>query len=125
MGTSDETKASAAYDTNGLVTSVTQAAGDNSLSAVTTVTYTPLGDVLTTDGPLSGSADTTTFRYDAARRQTGMVSADPDGGGSLKRRAQKTTYDGAGRVTDVEVGTVNGTSDSDWSAFASAQKVTT
>ncbi|MBO9712640.1 RHS repeat-associated core domain-containing protein [Sphingomonas sp.] len=125
VGTSDETKTTVAYDTNGNVTSLTQAAGDNSLSAVTAATYTPLGDVLTVDGPLSGNGDTTTFRYDAARRQTGAISADPDGGGSLKRRAQKTTYDSVGRATDVEIGTVNGTSDSDWSAFVSAQKVTT
>ncbi|MES2444197.1 MAG: RHS repeat-associated core domain-containing protein [Pseudomonadota bacterium] len=124
LGTADEVKTTIGYDSNGNVTSATEAAGDNSLSAVTTATYTPMGDLLTVDGPLSGTADTTTFRYDAARRREGVISADPDGGGALKRRAQKFTYDITGRVTDAEIGTVNGTTNTDWTAFASAKKLT-
>ncbi len=81
------------------------------------------GNVASLDGPLSGSADTTTYRYDAARQQVGMISPDPDGGGALKRRALRRTYDGEGQVTLTEQGTVNGTTDTDWSAFVSLQQV--
>ncbi len=125
VGTSDEVKTTIGYDSAGNVTSVAKGAGDNSLTATTTATYTALGDVATMDGPLAGTADTTTFRYDAARRRVGVISADPDGAGALKRRAQKTTYDTAGRPTVDEVGYVNGTSDTEWAAFVSAQAVTT
>ncbi len=42
------------------------------------MTYDAMGS-LTVDGPLSGTADTTPFRYDAARRRTATISPDPDG----------------------------------------------
>ncbi|MCW3847696.1 hypothetical protein OF829_10630 [Sphingomonas sp. LB-2] len=124
VGTADEVKSTVAYDGNLNTTSVTTAAGDSSLSAVTAFTYSAAGDVLTVDGPLSGTSDTTTYRYDADRRLIGIISPDPDGGGSLKRRAEKRTYDADGNLTVVEIGTVNGTTDTDWAAFASAQQVT-
>lgn len=125
VGTADEVKTAIGYDSFGNVTSVTSGAGDNSLAATTTATYNAKGDVVTVDGPLAGTGDTTTYRYDGARRMTGVVSADPDGAGALKRRAQKIGYDGAGRVTAVERGTVTGTDDTAWAAFAPAEKVTT
>ncbi|MCR5869376.1 MULTISPECIES: RHS repeat-associated core domain-containing protein [unclassified Sphingomonas] len=125
VGTPDESKTTIAYNANRNVTSVTRGAGDNSLTAVTAATYSPLGDVLTVDGPLSGTADTTTFRYDAARRAVGSISADPDGGGSLKRRALKLVRDIAGRVTETARGTVTGTDDTAWAAFSTAEKLTT
>jgi YD repeat-containing protein len=53
------------------------------------------------------------------------VSPDPDGGGSLKPRAQRVTIDGHGLVTKVEQGAVNSQSDTDWTAFASLQEVQT
>jgi hypothetical protein len=87
-------------------------------------TYTALGDVASVDGPLSGSADTMTYRYDAARRRVGTIAPDPDGAGSLKRAASKITYDAAGRVTVTEAGTVAGTSDTDWAGFTSLQQLT-
>lgn len=125
VGTADETKTTIAYDANRNVTGVTTAAGDNSLTATTTSTYTPQGDVLTVDGPLAGTADTTTYRYDAARRLVGVISADPDGAGTLVRRAQKLVYDTAGRVTETISGTVTGTTDAAWAALSPAEKVTT
>ncbi len=125
VGTADESKTTIAYNANRNVSSVTSGAGDNSLTAVTAATYSPLGDVLTVDGPLSGTADTTTYRYDAARRAVGSISADPDGGGSLKRRALKLVRDSAGRVTETERGTVTGTDDTAWAAFSTAEKLTT
>lgn len=125
VGTADEVKAAVAYDANGNVTSTSRGAGDGSLTAITTATYTAKGDLQTVDGPLAGADDTATYRYDAMRRVTGAISADPDGGGALKRRAQKLGYDSAGRVTQVERGTVTGTDSTAWAAFAPAEKVTT
>lgn len=120
----DEVKAEIAYDAHGNVTSVTRKAGDNSLVSTTTATYDAVGNVATVDGPLSGSADTTTYRYDARRQLVGAISADPDGG-TATHRATRNTYDVAGRLTDVEVGTVSGTDNTAWAAFSPAQKTTT
>lgn len=124
-GTSDEVKTTIGYDANGNMSSVAKGNGTGILTAATTATFDAMGNLKTVDGPLSGTADTTTYRYDADRRQVGTISADPDGAGPLKRRARKTTYDVAGRPTTVEIGTVIGTTDTDWAAFASAQQVTT
>ncbi|MBO9706654.1 MAG: HNH endonuclease [Caulobacter sp.] len=49
-------------------------------------------------------AFTTGYRYDAARRLTGTISADPDGAGPRAFRATRNTYDAAGRLTRVETG---------------------
>lgn len=125
IGTADEVKTTIGYNSNLLPTTVTKAAGDGSLTATTTVGYDDVGNVQTVDGPLPGTADTTTYRYDADREQVGVISADPDGGGALKRRAVRTTYNDRGIATLVETGTVNGTADSDWSAFSSLQQVAT
>lgn len=40
----------------------------------------------------SPSAYTTAFRYDSAHRQTGVIRPDPDGAGSIKYAAIRTTY---------------------------------
>ena len=125
VGAADEAKTTIGYNSNLLPTTVTKAAGDNSLTATTTVGYDDVGNVQTVDGPLAGTADTTTYRYDADREQVGVISADPDGGGALKRRAVRTTYNVRGVATQVETGTVNGTADTDWSAFSSLQQVAT
>jgi RHS repeat-associated protein len=123
-GTADEVKTTIAYDANGNVTSETVAAGDNSLSATTTRTYDPSGNLLTVDGPLAGTADTTRYRYNGARQLVGVVSPDPDGSGSLKNRAVRNSYTN-GLLTKVEQGTVNSQSDTDWAAFASLQETDT
>ena len=124
VGTADEVKTTLAYDANANTTSATTAAGDNSLSATVGRTYDAAGNLLTVDGPLSGTADTVTYRYDADRQRLGMISPDPDGAGALKRRAVKTTYNADGQPTIMEAGNVDGTSDGDWAAFASAQQAT-
>jgi RHS repeat-associated protein len=125
VGTADEVKSTIAYDANGNVSSVTRAAGNGSLTATIAYTYDALGNRLTADGPLAGTADTTTWRYDAARRQVGAIAPDPDGTGAHLQAAVRTTYDTAGRVTKVETGTVAGTTDANWAAFASATQRTT
>lgn len=95
---------------------MSQGAGDSSLTATVTNAFTDDGDVQSTDGPLSGSGDTTVFHYDAMRQRTGIVGPDPDSGGSLHNRALRYTYDGDGQVTKVERGTAPSQSDSDWTS---------
>jgi RHS repeat-associated protein len=125
VGTADEVKTSISYDTNGLPNLVSTGAGNGSLTATTSITYDDVGNVQTVDGPLAGTADTARYRYDAARQLVGVVSPDPDGGGALKPRAQRITYDAKGRMTLKETGSVNSQSDSDWAGFTSLQQVTT
>jgi len=130
IGTADETRTTYSYGTSGtannlLPVSVTVAAGDGSISETTTFTHDSLGNKLTEDGPLAGSADTTRWRYDAMRRVVGVITPDPDGGGPMKFRATRNTYDAAGRLVKVEVGTVNSQSDADWALFVPIQTVET
>ncbi|NIJ20938.1 RHS repeat-associated protein [Sphingomonas naasensis] len=131
-GTSDEIVASITYGpqvagtgNNLLPVSVIKGSGSFSLLATTSYTYDDSGDLLTVDGPMAGSADTTRYRYDNLRRRIGVTSPDPDGAGPLKPRAQKITYDPKGRATQLEIGNVNSQSDADWVGFVSAQQVTT
>lgn len=125
VGTADETKTTIGHDANFLPNSVTTGAGDASLVATTTSTRDAIGDVVSIDGPLAGADDTTTYRYVGGRRLEGVISADPDGAGALKRRAQRLTYTADGQVATVERGTVTATDDTAWAAFAPAEKVTT
>jgi RHS repeat-associated protein len=125
-GTADETKAVIAYETGNLrATSVTTGDGSGALSAITSMTYDAIGNVKTVDGPLSGSADTITYRYDAARQLVGVVAPDPDGAGARKPTAQRITYRSDGQTEKRETGTVNSASDGDWSAFVAAEAVET
>lgn len=100
------------YNANLLPASVTRGAGDGSLQATSTLTYTAAGDVLTVDGPLPGADDTTRYYRDAARQLLGSVGPDPDGGGGLLRRAARTSYDNWGRPTQMDVGTAADQGDS-------------
>ncbi len=127
VGTTDEVRQTVQYGAAGvannlLPTVVTQQDRTGALTASVTTIYTANGDVASVDGPLPGSDDTTYYRYDAGRRPVGVVGPDPDGAGSLMRRAQRVTYDAAGRPTQVEQGVVNGISDGDWSGFVSLQQ---
>lgn len=125
VGTASESRQVMAYDTDNLrTTSVTARDGTGALSATSAFTYDQIGNRLTVDGPLSGSADTTRYRYDTARRVIGVVGPDPDGGGSLKHRAVHMTYIN-GLQTSVEQGNVNSQSDGDWASFAESQRVET
>ncbi len=123
VGTVDEVKTSISYNANGHPITVTKGAGNGSLTATTSIGYDDVGNVLTVDGPLSGAADTVRYRYDAARQLVGVTSPDPDGGGALKPRAQRVTYDPKGRATLVETGNVDSQSDGDWAGFASQQQL--
>jgi len=130
-GGSDEVKTTVGYGpqtagtANNLnLVSVSTGSGDGALTATAAATYDDIGNRLTVDGPLSGSADTTRMRYDAIRRVVGVVGPDPDGAGSLKHRAARYTYNADNQVTVAETGTVNSQSDSDWAAFSSLRQVT-
>jgi hypothetical protein len=89
------------------------------------MTYDAKGDLLTVDGPLSGTADTTRLRYNGARQTIGAISPDPDGGGPHKHRAQRVSYGAWGQAIKAESGTVNSQSDSDWAAFSPLEAVET
>lgn len=116
-GTADEVVSTVGYGSQLLPISATKRSGDSSLAATSSFAYDASGNLTSVDGPLAGTADTTTVRYDAARQVIGKISPDPDGAGVLKPRATRYSYVN-GRVSKVEVGTVNSPSDADWAAFS-------
>src|SRR5215210_256791 len=118
----DEARVTLGYDARGNATSITGRNGTGTLSVTSTATYDGMGNMLTVDGPLAGTADTTRYRYNTARDVIGTVGPDPDGAGTLKHRAVRNTYTN-GLMTRQELGTVNSQSDPDWAAFAPAETV--
>lgn len=132
-GTADESRTNIVYGTVGvannlLATAMTRKAGDDSVVATTKTGYDAVGNAISVDGPLSGTADTTAYHYNADRQLTGIVSPDPDGTGTgnpLKPRAVRTTYNNDGQPTLVERGTVVDQTDPAWLAFAPLQQVAT
>lgn len=132
VGGADETKAvisfgpqTAGVANNLLPVSVTSGSGNGTLSATASMAYDNIGNRITIDGPLSGTADTTKFRFDAVRRTVGVIAPDPDGAGGRVHEAQRVTYNGDGQATSNEIGTVTDQSDAAWSAFSSQQQVVT
>lgn len=115
---------SSSTPSNLLLTSVTQRSGDGALSAVATFSYDSRGNRVAVDGPLAGTADTITTRYDILRRVVGVVGPDPDGTGPLKRRATRNSYNDDDQPTTIDRGTVEGLSESNWSAFATLERTT-
>ena len=106
-GTANETKVTIEYNTPNLQpTKVTTAAGDGSISSSIAYAYDTRGNLTGVDGPLAGTDDTTTYIYDANDRRRGVIGADPDGGGTRLRQAERYSFDGASRVTKIESGTV-------------------
>lgn len=119
-GTADETKTTFSWSNQLILTGATRANGAGTLAATTTITPDGVGNARTIDGPLPGTADTTTVRYDPMRRVTGTIEPDPDGGGPLKRRAIRYEYYPAGQLKQQDVGTVTDPSDTAWGAFSTA-----
>src|SRR5690606_25373691 len=74
------------------------------------------------DGPLSGTSDTNYYFYDAEKRLTGVISPDPDGAGTLPRRAARYVY-ANGLLARTEIGTITGTDSSAWATFTVLQQV--
>lgn len=120
-GTANELVVELAYDNtqaeNLQPVSITREAGNATLTQTTAFTYDHLGNTLTVDGPLAGTADTSRMRYDAAGQLIGTVGPDPDGGSSLRHLATRLTYNDDGQVTVSEAGWVQSQSDSDWNNF--------
>ncbi|WP_341021731.1 RHS repeat-associated core domain-containing protein [Brevundimonas diminuta] len=130
-GTADEVKTITAYQagsasvgSNLLPITVTTRSGDGSLSATTTTQYDEIGNVVAVDGPLAGAADTVRYRYDQGRRLIGTIQPDPDGAGAARAVAERRTFNALALPGAVEKGTVAGTTEADWSAFAPTEKLT-
>jgi RHS repeat-associated protein len=122
-GTADEGKVIVAYNNSLLPSSVTDQNGTGSVISTSSMTYTPSGDLNTVDGPLSGTSDTTKYRYDADRELIGVTSPDPDAGGAMLPRANRLTYRADGQVSKVELGTVTDQTDAAWANFAPIQTI--
>ncbi|WP_284223564.1 RHS repeat-associated core domain-containing protein [Brevundimonas denitrificans] len=107
---------------NLLPISSSRGSGATPVMAEVETTWTPQGDVLTVDGPLSGTADTTTYVYDTSdpRQRIGVIGPDPDGG-ALLNRAQRLTYNSRGQVTLAETGTASGGTWANFSALLKSQ----
>ncbi|SFK68391.1 RHS repeat domain-containing protein, partial [Caulobacter sp. UNC279MFTsu5.1] len=132
VGAADEIKSTIAYQagaastaSNLLPVAMSSGSGDGALTATTTMTYGPNGDVETVDGPLAGAADVTRNYYNADREVIGTINPDPDGAGALLYRATRTTYADDGQVTSVETGTATNQSDTGMSSFNPLQTVNT
>jgi len=122
LGTSAENRTTINFGGSGSVNnlyplSVTTQSGDGGLVATTSFTYNTVGNLETVDGPLAGSADLARTRYDILGRVIGQIGPDPDGAGGLAHSASRTSYDAAGRVTQVQFGTVTDQSDTAWINF--------
>ncbi|WP_298095799.1 RHS repeat-associated core domain-containing protein [Brevundimonas sp.] len=126
--TSNEVVSAVTYPTtsspnNLLPVSTSRGSGATPVMAEVAMTYTPQGDILTVNGPLSGSADTTTYVYGTSdpRQLVGVIGPDPDGGGALLNRAQRLTYNTRGQVTVAEIGTASGGTWANFSAIVKAE----
>lgn len=113
-GTANESVAETIYDARRRPVRTGARAGDwaattlttaDSRTGVSSLTYSVLGDVATSDGPLPGDADTTRVYYNDLRQPVMSVSPDPDGSGPLPRQMQRIVYDSAGRPIRTETGT--------------------
>jgi len=98
---------------------ITRKAGDGTLAATNTFTYTALGQTETVDGPLAGTVDLSKNRYDDAGQLMGTISPDPNGAPTgNKPLATRLTRNLDGQVTVTENGTVPGLTEIDWTNFA-------
>ncbi|MGQ0558860.1 MAG: RHS repeat domain-containing protein [Sphingosinicella sp.] len=123
VGTADEARTVIGYDVHGNVNAIERRNGSATLSATIAAVWDAYGNLQTVDGPLAGTADMTRYRFDSGRRLVGVIGPDPDGAGSGKHRAVRTTYRSDGLPTKVERGTVNSQSDPDWANFVALQAV--
>jgi RHS repeat-associated protein len=123
----DEIKSTVTYGTTGVAnnlqpTQVASGNGSGTLTATTAFAYDIYGNLVSVDGPLAGTDDTTTAIYDGYRRPYGVVSPDPDGAGARPRLAQRSTFATNGDLTRVEIGTATGTTPADLAVMTIAQQ---
>lgn len=101
----DETRLTTSYEPSNLrPVSETASSGDNALLSTITRTYDTVGNVVSIDGPLAGTGDTTRSVFDANRRIVLQVGVDPDGSGPLRPVATRINRDAKGRTTSEEYG---------------------
>lgn len=118
-GTSDELVTEYNYnDNNLLLLSETTKRGDGSLAQTTQYIYDYRGNVIEIDGPAIGAVDKVYKFYDGLGRDIGFIGADPDASGSRPRLAQRIFYDSDGRVWKTELGSVAGTTKSDFESMS-------
>lgn len=123
-GTANEQRIAIAYDTpNLLPSSVTVSSGDGAISATTAFAYDARDNLISEDGPLSGTADTTYYFYDSLDRRRGIIGPDPDGAGTIRRAAVRYTYDAGNRLVKGEFGTASGTTEAALNAMTVNQSV--
>lgn len=100
---------------NLMLTKVTVAAGDGSVSRTVQYGYDARLNLVSVDGPETGAADTIFYSRDVLDRVRGIVYPDPDGTGPLLRPAERITYDSANRVSERAYGSVSATN---WTAIS-------
>lgn len=129
-GTVDEVKSVYTYGyqdgtaaNNLLPTSVTTQLGTGTILSSAAASYDAIGNVVTVDGPLAGTADTTRMLYDADRQKIGEIGPDPDGTGPLVPQATRISYNRDGKPTLVEQGTAPDRTDAGWAQFAPFQLI--
>ncbi len=123
-GSANERVTTLQYDSKGRYpVSVTLASGNGAISSTSQFTYDARGNVLTVDGPLPGSGDTSYHFYDQRDRRRGTIGPDPDGSGAMPRQAIRYTYDDAGQVLYADVGTTTGTAQSNLDGMTVRQRV--
>jgi hypothetical protein len=86
---------------------VTQTDGATSLSATTTYAYDNVGNVISVDGPLAGTADQSFTTYDANRRKIFEIGPIPGGTGTQKRTLVRHMYNGDGQEIQTAQGYAN------------------
>lgn len=122
VGTANEQRTIISYPTTGAhnlnPSQVASASGNGVINLTTNFTYTSRGEIATVDGPLAGTGDTTSYRYDNTGQVVGVIGPDPDGAGALPHLATRMAYNPDGQVTVTENGHVAGTSDAAWNNFA-------
>ena len=122
-GNAAETKVEYTYGANDrLPATITTKAGNGSVSATTTISYGLHRRPYLFDGPLPGSADRVRRFINALGLVTGEIRPDPDGGGSLKYRATKITYNARNQPYLTQVGTT--TSNTSMASFSALQSTT-
>ena len=124
IGSADEARVTMAYNHPSLLlTSVTTAAGNNSISSTVNYSYDNRDNLSVVDGPLPGDQDAVTYIYDSYDRRRGVIGPDPDGSGARLRVAERYTFDSASRVIRVERGTVTGPNEAALNAMIVKQSV--
>jgi RHS repeat-associated protein len=134
-GTADEVKTIYDYATasmpgsaasNGLPIGVRTVLGDGTPLNSMAMTYDLVGNMLSEDGPLPGTGDTSRFSYDIYRQQTAAIEPDPDGvNGPMRATATRSTYNRDGQLTLLENGSVANETDTGLTSFTMLERTAT